>query len=261
MPELPEVESFKKFVEETSLHKKIKEIDLTDNIHLLNVTKATFLKELKNHQFEKVIRHGKFMFIELDSGKNLLVHFGVTGYFDYIFDNKIEKKYALLVKFTNGESLVFYDRRKFGKLSIVKDVEAFIKARKYGKDALDISEKEFVEIFRKKKTNIKTSLMNQKNLAGVGNEFADEILFQARLHPEALVTSLSDSKLKEVYKKMVKVLKDAVKVDADREKLKKYFFLDNRKAGLICPHCGGKTEFKTVGGRSSYFCPKCQKIK
>lgn len=263
MPELPEVESFKKYLDKTSLHQTIENISLASPGMLLNTSRKKLSDTLIGNSFEKSQRHGKFLFIQLKSGEHLMVHFGMTGYFlyDKSIKNSSEKSYALLVQFSNGSNLIFSDRRKLGKIAIVKDIDSFVEKRGYGKDALKITEAEFVQLVEKRKAPVKAALMNQKILAGVGNEYSDEILFQSRIHPASTTAKLSKKQLKEIFHHTLAVLKEAVKQNADHNKLRQYFFLDNRKAGLSCPdNCKGKTEFQTIGGRSSYFCPSCQKL-
>lgn len=180
--------------------------------------------------------------------------FCMTGDLEYYTpDIKHPRVYVLMLAFTDGNNLVFTDSRRLGKIAIVDDVDAFIHERGYGVDALKISEAAFINIFQKRRKAIKTALMDQKIIAGVGNEFSDEILFQARIHPMSIAAKLTKAQLRKIYHAMVTILKEAVGHNADRSKLEHYFFLGNRKEGLKCPGCRGTTEFKTVGGRSRIF--------
>jgi formamidopyrimidine-DNA glycosylase len=189
-----------------------------------------------------------------------MLHFGMTGDLEYSELTNQPKSYAIIFQFRNKHQLVFSDVRKFGKIALVKDVAAFIKKRGYGTDALSITKEEFLKKFSKKRTSIKTSLMDQKAVAGVGNEYSDEILFWCRIHPASSTVKLSEKQLTEIHKAMLSILKEAVKKRAERKKMTRFFFLENRKAGLVCSRCKGKTEWETIGGRSSYFCPSCQKL-
>ena len=261
MPELPEVESFKQYLENTSLRKEISGAVLRYDHMLLATGKAAIVKALKGSKLTGALRHGKFLFIKLSKGGYLLVHFGLTGDFRFVEKGGKEPRFsAMIIKFKNGSMLAFTDPRQMGKIGLVDDVNQFIRNKGYGPDALTISKEEFIERLEGRRTNIKTALMNQKLVAGVGNEYSDEILFQVGLHPESRVDKLSTKLLENIWKHMRKILEKAVSVDADRDLLSDYFFLDNRKAGLECPNCKGETEFKTVGGRSAYFCPKCQEL-
>jgi formamidopyrimidine-DNA glycosylase len=270
MPELPEVESFRNYLEKHALNKVIKEAEAANPYMLQDVSKKELEAVLKGNAFVSTHRHGKFLFVKLKKGGYLMMHFGMTGYFESYEAGEKVPYFALLLTFPGGEKFAFVDRRKLGKVSLLEDVEAFIQKRGYGTDALKITQKQFLEALKPRRTAIKTALMAQNIIAGVGNEFSDEILFQAGIHPESKASALSQKQLILIFKEMQKILKKAVKADADRDKLREYFFLDNRKAGLPCPSrspsadgqagCKGRTVLKTIGGRSSYFCPSCQEL-
>lgn len=261
MPELPEVEAYRRYVEETSLKQEISGVRLRNEHQLADTSKRALVKALRGNKLTGTLRHGKFLFVKLAKGGYLLIHFGMTGDLQYVGDGGKEPKFtAFLLEFKKGGMLAFMDRRQIGRIGLVEDVNKFIRHKGYGPDALQINKDEFIERFENRRMNIKSALMNQKLVAGVGNEFSDEILYQVGLHPESRVDKLDKKILGNIYRQMQKVLKKAVDVNADRDRLQQFFFLDNRRAGLECPHCGGKTEFKTVGGRSAYFCPSCQKL-
>lgn len=259
MPELPEVENFKKYIDKTSLNKKIKEVDVVNTTMLINQNKKELLDNLKGKVFLSTYRHGKYLFIQLQNGGYLLLHFGMSGYLEYQKGNKELQEYSLLVTFEDNSSLSFTDKRKLGKMGFIKDVQQFIKEKDYGPDALQISKEQFLEIVKNKQGNIKSVLMAQQLIAGIGNEYSDEILFQAGIDPESKTLSLSDKMLLTIFKKMQDVLQQAI-LNISKN-VRQHFFVENRKAGLPCPSgCGGITEVKKIGGRSSYFCPDCQQL-
>jgi formamidopyrimidine-DNA glycosylase len=262
MPELPEVESFKRYFDKTSLRQKIKRVRLDAPGMLFQSTEKEILDNLEGNVFTKTRRHGKFFFAELKHDGALLLHFGMTGEFVYYKpDKKSPKRFALLIEFSNGKNLAFQDTRKLGMIGWVDDVDAFIQRQGYGEDALKLTAKDFIASLKKRKTAIKTAIMNQRIVAGVGNEYSDEILFRSRIHPESPANALSDVQLKAIHAHMKSVLKVAVKRRAAEKKMSGFFFLENRRAGLKCPEgCKGVTAFKTIGGRSAYFCPSCQKL-
>ena len=260
MPELPEVESFRKFIDKTSLGKKIEIARLAAKNMLLQTKEKDLVRALEGNTMKETFRHGKFLFIKLATDQSLMLHFGLTGDVEYIKPGEsAPEKFALQLHFADDSDFFFTDTRKMGKIALVDDAKAFIEKRGYGTDALKIKESDFIGKMRNRKAAIKTVLMDQKILAGVGNEFSDEILFQTKIHPASATAALPEKALSAIYKAMIAILKEAVKANAKRGKLGHYFFLDNRKAGLACPRCKGKTAFQTIGGRSSYFCPKCQK--
>ncbi|PZR37803.1 MAG: formamidopyrimidine-DNA glycosylase [Azospira oryzae] len=259
MPELPEVENFRSFVDRTSLHQKIEGVKLAKTDRLFDISAKDLIHILEGNEFESTWRHGKFLFIRLKQKGHLVLHFGMTGELYYHTPNeKSPKVYVLLIHFENGKNFIFSDSRGFGMMAWTQNIEGFIKKRGYGDDALQIDQDRFLGLFRKRKVAIKTALMNQHLLAGVGNEFSDAILFQTKIHPLSVSGKLSIDHLKAIFLVMKKILKEAVSYNADRNKLNHYFLLNQRKAGLVCPRCKGKTEFQTIGGRSSYFCPSCQ---
>jgi formamidopyrimidine-DNA glycosylase len=260
MPELPEVESFRKYFANHGLHQKVQKLLMRTRHVLLDTTDKQLKETIEGNSFEDTFRHGKFLFVKLKTGEALMLHFGMTGDLHYGNQEDLPSSYVLQFQFKNGNYLSFTDIRRLGKVALVKDVDQFIQKRGYGKDALTITREEFRKKLSKKRTAIKVSLMDQKAVAGVGNEYSDEILFQCRVHPGNITVKLPAKKLDEIYDVMRKVLKEAVKKNSERGKLKRFFFLDNRKAGLTCPRCKGMTEWETIGGRSSYFCPSCQKL-
>lgn len=262
MPELPEVERFRRIINKTSMGQTIEVIKLSSPNMLLKTSTKKLRSVLEGNTFTDTVRHGKFLFIMLKKNGSLMLHFGMTGDLVFIKKNQEEApaKFALHFHFKGGNDLYFTDARKMGKIAWVEDVDEFITKRKYGPDALVIKAQAFIERVRKKRVAIKTALMDQSTVAGVGNEFSDEILFQTKIHPMSIAANLTEAQLKKIYTSMVTIFKEAVKHNADRTKLDHYFFLDNRKAGLTCPRCKSKTELKTIGGRSSYFCPSCQKL-
>lgn len=261
MPELPEVESFKKVIDNGALGKQIDAVKFLAPNMLLNVSARKLKATLTENVFLGTTRHGKFLFVNLKKGGNLLVHFGLSGDVACVEPGEPPpSRFVLQCHFTDDSSFFFTDTRKLGKISLVPDIEEFIRERRYGKDALSISLADFIESTSGRKTPIKSVMMDQKLIAGVGNEYSDEILFQTQIHPATPAMNLSDRQLEKIHKAMVSILREAVRKRADRVKLDQFFFLGNRKAGLICPRCGGKTSHQTIGGRSSYFCPKCQKL-
>lgn len=261
MPELPEVESFRKYFEATSLNQRIEKIILRSPTLLKDTSERALKKNLEGQSFKATFRHGKYLFVSISNGKWLMLHFGMTGDLYYFSpEEAAPEHYAMLIVFAHENQLAFQDRRKLGRIEIVSDPQRFTEEEGYGPDALTIEVDEFTTRLNKRKLAIKTALMNQKIVAGVGNEFSDEILFLSGIHPESMSNKLGMVQLKSIWKHMKKVLEDAVRHNADRDKLKQYFFLENRKAGLPCPRGNGKTQFKTVGGRSAYFCPACQKL-
>ncbi|MFZ0452266.1 MAG: DNA-formamidopyrimidine glycosylase [Ignavibacteriaceae bacterium] len=264
MPELPEVETYRKYLDSTSLHKKIHSIEVTNAKILGKTSSASFKKTLKGTKLKSTKRHGKHLFVELSNRKWITMHFGMTGFLKYYKNNdEAPGHIRILFNFNNGFHLAYNCTRMLGKVDIIDNVEAYLEKKKLGIDPLEgkISVKDFYKLFKNRSGSIKAALMNQNILAGIGNIYSDEILFQAGIHPVSNLKRLKEDDLKIIYQKMNMVLKKAVSVNADFEKLPETYLSENRKKDENCPKCSGKIVKKTIGGRSSYFCSKHQKIK
>jgi formamidopyrimidine-DNA glycosylase len=262
MPELPEVASFRKYFEKTAMDRQIAFARVKNAKILRGVSPAGLEEQLSGSRFKSTRQHGKYLFAALDTGKWLVMHFGMTGFLEYLEDSNREPAYSrLLIGFTEGGALAYVNQRMLGWVGIAKHTEEVIEAKKLGPSALD-SRLDF-EVFRKrlsgKKSRIKSALMDQEIVAGIGNVYSDEILFQARLHPDTRVSVLDDSQVKDIFTKMREVLATAVKRDADVSRLPENYLLPNRNKKGACPICGTNWKTMKLGGRTAYFCPKCQK--
>ncbi len=262
MPELPEVASFRKYFEKMAIDRQIAFVRVNNSKILRGVSPADFERQLFGSRFKSTRQHGKYLFAELDTGKWLVMHFGMTGFLEYMEDGGLEPAYSrLLIGFTEGGALAYVNQRMLGWIGIAGSVEEIIDARKLGPSALD-AQLNF-EVFRGKlsgkKSHIKSALMDQAIVAGIGNLYSDEILFQARIHPETRIGVLDESQVKGIFVKMREVLRTAVEHDADVDRFPENYLLPNRGKKGACPRCGTKWETMKLGGRTAYFCPKCQK--
>lgn len=168
------------------------------------------------------------------------------------------KHVRLSLKLDSDKRLNFINKRLFGEIGVCDDKEEFIKNKGLGPDALDITEDQFIDLMEGKKGYLKSSLMNQKNLAGLGNIYVDEILFQAKMHPETKLEKLGKKELKSLYGKMRKVLKKAVDVTPNFEKIPDTWLFHHREDGAKCPGCQGNIKKIKAAGRSTYYCPSRQ---
>ena len=167
-----------------------------------------------------------------------------------------------MFKFSQVGSLTYDCQRLLGRIKIIESKEKYLEKHNIGKDALDFKEKEFVELMNHKKGKIKSALMSQKDIAGIGNIYADEILFQSKIHPEKSVSKLKEKDFKKLYKNMIKVLKKAIEKNADIESFPSSWIIPKRNTkNAKCPrkNCKGKIKSVKVNSRTSFYCPKCQK--
>jgi len=138
-------------------------------------------------------------------------------------------------------------------------VNEFLKKRALGPDALDVSLGQFREIFAKHRGAVKTILLNQKLIAGIGNIYADEILFRTRVHPATQISSLSGKTVTKLFRATRYILKKAIESKADAYLMPKSWLLAHRGKGGKCPGCGRKLRSAMIGGRTAWFCAHCQK--
>ncbi|WP_424494524.1 zinc finger domain-containing protein [Salinimicrobium sp. GXAS 041] len=149
-------------------------------------------------------------------------------------------------------------RRKLGKIYLTTGVDVFAKEHSLGKDALELRKEEFDNLLEEKRGSIKGALTDQHLISGIGNVYADEILFQCEIHPKSKTEKLAKKENSGIYSKMRTVLKTAIKNEGQRSQLPNTYLTPQRKEGAQCPKCSGKVEKIKVSGRSTYFCPKCQ---
>jgi len=262
MPELPEVELFKRYIDSTSLHKPIVDVSAKDSHVLKNIDPETLKRNLAGQSLVESHRHGKYLFLKLSDQDSLLFHFGMTGYPKYFKKEEKEPDYTqLLLTFDNGYNLAYSSRRKLGEIRLVQDPLTFINDSQLGQDALnpELDFNAFKRAYEGHRGMIKTALMNQEIVTGIGNEYSDELLFQARIHPKTQVPRLDHSDWKNLYDKMHQVLSIAIDCRAEKDQLPDHFLLNAREEDTGCPRgCGGNIQTLKVSGRTAYFCPNCQ---
>lgn len=260
MPELPEITLFKNYVTETSIGKTIKKVEFPDG-SLLQSPEADFKKALTGNKLEKAERLGKYLGISTTGAASVIFHFGMTGKLEYYANQDPPKYSRMIIWFEDDYRLAYICRRKLGKIFLAEDLQKFKEENGLGKDALELSEKEFLELLEEKTGSIKGVLMDQHVLAGIGNVYSDEMLYQTGIHPKSKADSLSASEKKQLYKKLKSVLEMAIKKEGVRKDFPKLWLIQHRKDGEDCPKCDGKVKQIKVSGRSTYFCPSCQEEK
>ncbi|MBN2025695.1 MAG: Fpg/Nei family DNA glycosylase [Actinobacteria bacterium] len=262
MPELPDVEMFKGYLDSTALHKKIRKTEVSEERILSGVSQQMLARRLKGSELEETKRHGKYLFARIRGDGWLVLHFGMTGELAYYKDPHDRPEHARMVlRFENGYELAYVSQRMLGQVSITGDIESFAAERGLGPDALsgEVDRERFLEMLEGRKGMIKPALMNQSMIAGIGNVYSDEILFQAKVNPKTPANKLSVDEKKRLYRVVRRVLRTAARNGADPEKMPRGYILPHREEGSKCPVCGGKVKKMTVSGRTSYYCPRCQR--
>ncbi|MGC2196373.1 MAG: bifunctional DNA-formamidopyrimidine glycosylase/DNA-(apurinic or apyrimidinic site) lyase [Terriglobales bacterium] len=287
MPELPEVETIARGLHKRVAGDAIASVWLGSKPQTMKSRPAEIAATLEHTRITQVRRMGKHIVFDLERngaaqtsapGKGRkrpvvlgprsqwIVHLGMTGRMVVCEPAaEIVKHTHAIVTLVSGRELRFVDPRRFGRLSV---------AGKGGFDAggeepLEVDKERFLLLFRGRKTPIKSALLNQKLLRGVGNIYADESLFRARLRPRRHVSTLTRAQLEGLYRSVQEVLKEAIAlggssisdyVDADGEE--GFFQLQHRvygREGKPCLVCKTPIKRVVIVGRSSHYCPKCQK--
>ena len=259
MPELPDVQTFKRYLDATSLHQRISDVDVRNAYVVKGVSARGLARQLKGHRFESSRRHGKHLFVCVDEDGWLRLHFGMTGSLRYFKDEEKAPRHARAVfVFEKNHRLAFDDQRKFGQIGLLKDVSEFLKKRSLGPDALEIDFSEFQKLLRKRRGAVKSILLNQKLIAGIGNIYADEILFRVRIHPATQTSALKEKAVAKLFRAARYILKEAIAAKAD-DRMPKSWLLRHRGKGGKCPRCGRELKSATIGGRTAWFCTHCQR--
>ena len=248
------------YAESTSLHKKIDSVTVRNSRVIRGLSHKDLEQTLTGHAFNKTYRYGKNLFLGLDHGKWLTMHFGMTGFLKY-YKNDEEKPphERVAIHFENGYTLAFDCLRMLGRINLTDDPEDYIQNKHLGPDALEIDQETFIDkIKSKKRSNLKATLMKQELISGIGNVYSDEILFQAGLNPKKTASELDDETLVRLFHVTHDVLEKAVTSETNHEDMPETFLLLNRKKGKACPKGNGKIQTMKVAGRTAYYCDSCQ---
>jgi len=293
MPELPEVETIARGLASRVTGDIIESVWLGSKPEPLKSKASEIVATLESKRIASVRRVGKHIVFDLENGgrasapvlmkarqkskkarartpahtsdtSQWIVHLGMTGRMLVCKpDQVLEKHTHAVARLASGRELRFVDPRRFGRLSVAHGFDAA------GSEPLEVELHPFVELFRGRKTPIKSALLNQKLLRGVGNIYADESLFRAGIRPRRRAASLTRKELPRLYASIQEVLKEAIAlggssvsdyVDADGEE--GFFQLQHRvygREGEPCLICETPIKRVVIAGRSSHYCPKCQK--
>ncbi len=289
MPELPEVQTTVSYLAKKLVGLKFTDV-WSDREKPLNQAGgvASLRKAIKDKKILKVWRRAKFIVIDIEGPKSLFIHQKISGHLLYgklkfadgawqstakgpIRDDPKNKYLRVVFSLKNGYNLALSDLRRFGRILLVNDNDlASVKElAKLGPEPLDISFKEFRELFRRKRGKLKPVLMDPFFVVGIGNIYADEILWESGLHPLSRVENLDEKDIKKIYDWTHKILRQAIKYkgssmdDYRVPSGEKGEYQNHQKAyqktGQKClKKDGGVIERLVIGARSAHFCPKHQ---
>jgi formamidopyrimidine-DNA glycosylase len=287
MPELPEVETIANGVAQRVRGERVESVWLSGRPQTLKSSPRLIAKTLEGARIDDVHRTGKHIVFELSRGGGIpdaprpaasrepraplahpqfIVHLGMTGSLTVVEPEKEMAKHThAILKLSSGRELRFVDPRMFGKLAVVKE-----RFRAPGHEPLDVGAEAFAALFKRTKAPIKSALLNQKLLSGVGNIYADEALFRAGIRPRRRGTTLTHAELHKLYAALQAVLNESIKaggttfsdyVDAQGEWGNYQFDLRvYGREGEKCVRCKkGIIKRIVISGRSAHYCPHCQK--
>jgi formamidopyrimidine-DNA glycosylase len=263
MPELPEVETVRLDVLPFVKGRTIKNIEIIDHRNIKGISAKQFRKKIVNQKIVDVERRAKYLLFKLASGKYLVIHLGMTGRLLFSPDDYVK----VIFNLSGNKALYFSDARLFGKIRFYDHYPPL----KLGPEPLtrDFTVEKFKEILKKRKGAIKSVLLDQKFLSGIGNIYAIESLFRSGIHPQRRANSLSDKEIKKLHKEIQKILLEALGYRGTSDS----WFVDARgkKGGFQlrlkvygrkdepCFKCKSRVKRIVMGQRGTYFCPRCQK--
>ena len=264
MPELPEVETFRRQLEKDLKNKKITAVTAAPDKIIFGISSsAEIRKAFLGRKIKKFGRKGKYLWMELDKNPWPVFHLGMTGSY-LILDQLPEKAKSikLILEFNDGTIFVFKDPRRFGRMLLLHDVLNKPPLKNLGPDVLNEtpSLKFLKESFEKRTAPIKALLLDQTILSGIGNWMADEILFQAGIAPQRKAGTLTSKEIILLRKKLISVTKFAVEKNADSDKYPPTWLFHHRwgkRSGHVST--GDSIRHSVVGGRSTAWVPARQK--
>ena len=272
MPEIVEIEILRKETQELLKGIEIKGVVINKEA-ILNMSGREFSRFAVGEKIENARRKGKVLIVDLSNGYSIAIHFLLTGFMKVV-DECEKEKVQVGFLLSNGKCLYIGGIMRGGFVKILKSNKVFEdeSLKKLGIDAmspnftLDTFNKILVRNGKKK---IKQILMDQTLIAGIGNAYSDEILFRAGVRPDRKALSLNKEEIKKIFSSIPEVFKESesfggeseltfVHLNGKKGEFQKHFKV-HKRAGKLCPGCEGTVQMIKINGRSSYYCPECQK--
>ena len=271
MPELPEVETIRRSLARRLVGRRLAGCRVMGP-HVLQGCRPAELRQLRGLRVADLGRRGKYLIIVLEKGVSLVFHLKMTGQFLLGgAERPLDRHTHFVLRLAGGkEDLRFRDVRKFGRLRLVRGREDELESAfsGLGPEPLQLGRDEFARLLGRRSGRLKSLLLNQSFLAGIGNIYADEILFAARLHPLASAARLRPAQIGRLWRSLQRVLGRAVARGGstirdyrDADGRAGFFQLEHKvygRASLPCRRCRQPVRRIVIGGRSTHFCPRCQ---
>lgn len=276
MPELPEVETVKRTLEGKILGLSFGTVKILMPKIVRTPSADDFTKLIPGKKVLKLGRRGKYILIHLSDDFTMVIHLRMTGQLIYCAPDRERTKHThLIFNLDNGMELRYLDIRQFGQVSLIPtaELQAFPGLGSLGPEPLEdeFTREFFKKELRNRRTKIKALLLDQTFLAGLGNIYVDEALHKAKIHPERLACTLNAREVSLLFQAIRDVLSEGI--EHRGTSIKDYVDVEGQAGGFQnrlqaygrenkpCSHCGDLIARKKVAGRSSFYCPSCQKVK
>ena len=265
MPELPEVETIKRDLQKLILGKKITEVLINQPAVIREPQAAKFKQGLEGQTVENILRRAKVLILELSNGKSLVIHLKMTGQLVYPGGGA---KSRVVFKFSDGKSMDFNDQRLFGELRLLDDWKSLKFIQGLGPEPFDLEPEKFRDMLAAKKTKIKPLLLDQTFISGIGNLYAAEVLFRAKINPQRPANTLAGKEKDLLLASIKEILHKAI--ESGGSSIDDYVRLSGEKGDYVRHHrvygreskpcfiCKAPVKRTVLGGRGTFFCPKCQ---
>ena len=270
MPELPEVETVKNVLKKDLINLKITKV-VVNYKDMIKTDLDTFLNSLINEKIVDIKRYGKWLVFETEH-YDLVSHLRMEGKYYYTKPRELAKHEHVAFYFDNNHMLIYKDVRKFGVMFLVKKDKLWIDTplAKLGLEPFNanLNANYLKEKFQSKRVPIKTALLDQEIMAGLGNIYADEVLFKSKVSPFKRANLLNESECNNIIDASKEILKKAIEKGGTTIRsytsslgvegsYQDYLLVHTKK---VCPLCKNSIEVAKIGGRSTYYCKNCQKV-
>jgi formamidopyrimidine-DNA glycosylase len=258
VPELPDVEGFRRVLLDCGSRRSVTDIEVRDAGVLRGITEKRLRKELKGKHLGKAWRHGKWLFVPTDGDPTLVFHFGMTGSLRCCDpEEPIEAHDRVILTLDGTRNLCYRDQRKLQGVQLADDAAVNRILDGLGPDAGAVSREEFLELLSGRRGAVKSALMDQSVIAGLGNLLCDEILWRARVAPRNPARNLDEKTLRRIHAAMDRVLTTSVR---DGRVPPRRSWLTGRRddSEPKCPRCGDPLRSSRSAGRRTVWCPRCQ---
>jgi formamidopyrimidine-DNA glycosylase len=268
LPELPEVETIKNELSPGVIGRRFKDVTVCDAKPVKQPSVDEFRRKLIGQRIDDLERRGKYLIFRLSGGDALIIHLKMTGSL-LMNPRQTDHQTRVIFSLDDGSQLVFTDRRRLGAMWLLQNEGAVI--GKLGPEPLEpeFTANTLAKRLRKRKAPIKAVLLDQGFIAGIGNMYADEALFAAKIHPLRKADGLSAQEIRNLHKAIIDVLRSAItskgasidtyKRPDGRQGTAHDNFRAAHRGGEPCPVCSTIIQRLAIRNRGSYFCPKCQK--